>query len=120
MTKQKAKYTDLPPAARNFATRHTAVWQAYETLGEAAAEAGPLDARTRRLVKLALAIGAQAQGAASSHARRGKADGASLADMHHVAALAVTTLGLPAAVRAMAWIDAALEKRPARQRKSGS
>lgn len=97
----------LPQAARNFARRHKAVWQAYETLGAAAAMAGPLDARTRRLVKLALAIGAQAQGAAKSHARRAKADGLSQAEMHHVAALAVTTLGLPAAVRAMAWMDEA-------------
>lgn len=117
MTKQKAKHAVLPPAARNFATRQKAVWKAYETLGEAAAEAGPLDARARRLVKLALAIGAQAQGATSSHARRAKADDVGLAEMHHVAVLAVTTLGLPAAVRAMAWIDAALEKAPARKRK---
>lgn len=117
MAKHKSKPADLPPAARNFAARHKAVWTAYETLGAEAAAAGPLDARTRRLVKLALAIGAQAQGATSSHARRAKADGASLAEMHHVAALAVTTLGLPAAVRAMAWIDAALEKTPARKRK---
>ncbi|MFN4276272.1 MAG: carboxymuconolactone decarboxylase family protein [Ferrovibrio sp.] len=99
--------SSLPPAARTFATRHKAVWQAYEALGAAAAESGPLDARMRRLVKLALAVGAQAQGAAKSHARRAKADGVSQADMHHLAALAVTTLGLPAAVRAMAWMDEA-------------
>jgi alkylhydroperoxidase/carboxymuconolactone decarboxylase family protein YurZ len=117
MTKQKAKHAELPPAARTFATRHKTVWKAYEALGAATAEAGPLDARTRRLVKLALAIGAQAQGATSSHARRGKADGASRSEMHHVAVLAATTLGLPAAVRAMAWIDAALEQVPARKRK---
>jgi alkylhydroperoxidase/carboxymuconolactone decarboxylase family protein YurZ len=115
--KSESKGASLPAAARNFASRHRAVWESYETLGEAAAKSGPLDARTRRLVKLALAIGAQAQGAASSHARRGKADGASLADMHHVAALAVTTLGLPAAVRAMAWIDAAIEPKTAKRKK---
>ncbi|WP_374302353.1 carboxymuconolactone decarboxylase family protein [Ferrovibrio sp.] len=107
MVKRPAPSASLPPAARNFAARHKAVWQAYETLGEAAAKSGPLDARTRRLVKLALAIGAQAQGAAKSHARRAKADGVSQAEMYHLAALAVTTLGLPAAVRAMAWMDEA-------------
>ncbi|WP_374631169.1 carboxymuconolactone decarboxylase family protein [Ferrovibrio sp.] len=111
-----AAKTDLPPAARNFATRHAQIWAAYETLGAAAAKAGPLDARTRRLVKLALAIGAQAQGAASSHARRAREEGASTADMYHVAALAVTTLGLPAAVRAMAWIDGAIEQKPAKRK----
>lgn len=115
--KSKTDKTALPPAARHFAKRHDAVWSAYETLGAAAAKAGPLDARTRRLVKLALAIGAQAQGAASSHARRAREDGASLADMYHVAALAVTTLGLPAAVRAMAWIDGALDAKAAKRKK---
>lgn len=114
--KAKAGRTGLPPAARNFARRHAQIWASYESLGAAAAKAGPLDARTRRLVKLALAIGAQAQGAASSHARRAAADGASTADMYHVAALAVTTLGLPAAVRAMAWIDGALDRKPAKRK----
>ncbi|HZS32126.1 MAG TPA: carboxymuconolactone decarboxylase family protein [Methylomirabilota bacterium] len=41
---------------------------AYEALGAAAA--GPLDGRTRELVKLALAIGARLEGAVHAHVRR--------------------------------------------------
>lgn len=117
MMKNRTGKVNLPPAARKFAKRHPDIWASYEMLGEAAAKAGPLDARMRRLVKLALAIGAQAQGAANSHARRAKDDGASVADMYHVAALAVTTLGLPAAVRAMAWIDTAIDAKAVDKKK---
>ena len=37
--------------------------KALQALGEASSEAGPLDAKTRRLVTLALAIGAHSEGA---------------------------------------------------------
>jgi len=47
----------IPSGARRLAEGFPEVWNAYAQLGEACAEAGPLNARTRRLVKLALAIG---------------------------------------------------------------
>ena len=61
---------DLPSGAGRLADRHSKVWAAYEQLGEAVAEGGPLDAKTRRLVKLALAIGCSSEGAVHSHVRR--------------------------------------------------
>ncbi|WP_414687912.1 carboxymuconolactone decarboxylase family protein [Mycobacterium sp.] len=67
-------------------------------------EAGPLDVRTKRLVHLALAIGADSHGAVHSHARRGLAEGLSAAELEHVALLAVTTLGWPQAVKGITWI----------------
>ncbi len=48
---------NLPSGAGKVADAHPEVWQAFAALGKACAEAGPLDARTRRLVKLALAVG---------------------------------------------------------------
>ena len=53
---------DLPSGAGRLADFHPKVWAAYEHLGEAVAEGGPLDARTRRLIKLALAIGCSSEG----------------------------------------------------------
>ena len=41
------------------------------TLGQACAEAGPLDAKTRELVKLGTAVGGRLEGAVHAHARRG-------------------------------------------------
>ena len=53
MTEEK-----LPSRAGQFAYEHPEIWETFQGLGNARAEAGPLDDRTRRLVKLALAAAA--------------------------------------------------------------
>ena len=94
----------LPPKVRQFAERQSELFEAYQALGKACAQSGPLDERTRRLVKLALAIGARSEGAVHSHARRALEEGMSPSELQHVAALAIPTLGFPAAMAAMTWI----------------
>ncbi|WP_168713240.1 carboxymuconolactone decarboxylase family protein [Cochlodiniinecator piscidefendens] len=61
---------------------------AYCDLGKACANAGPLSDRERRLVKLALAIGAALEGAIHSHTRRARAEGIENAALDQVALLA--------------------------------
>lgn len=97
--------TELPGAAGQVAAEKPALWTALQKLGEAANEAGPLDARTRRLVNLALAIAADSEGATHSHTRRALSEGVSADELHHVAYLAVTTLGWPHAIRGLTWIQ---------------
>ena len=97
--------TELPPSGAGvFARDFPEVWAAYEALGKAAAESGPLDARTRRLLKLALALGAGSEGAVHSHTRQGLAEGLSAREVKQVAVLAITTLGFPAAMAGFSWI----------------
>jgi alkylhydroperoxidase/carboxymuconolactone decarboxylase family protein YurZ len=100
-----AEGTELPPAARRIAADHPEIWKAYAALGEACGDAGPLDPATRRLVKLALAIGAGLEGGVHSHVRRGLAEGVSAEELRHVALLAIPTLGFAASSRAMSWIE---------------
>ena len=95
---------DLPQAPLHIAEDHPDVWAALQHLGAAVSEAGPLDARTKRFVHLALAIGADSHGAVHSHARRGLAEGLAADELEHVAFLAATTLGWPQAVRGIMWI----------------
>ena len=64
----------LPGAAGKVAREKPELWEAFQQLGTATAEAGPLDERTRRLVNLALAIGADSEGATHSHCRRALAE----------------------------------------------
>jgi alkylhydroperoxidase/carboxymuconolactone decarboxylase family protein YurZ len=91
--------TKLPPSrAGDIARKVPEVWNAYANLGKAVAEAGPLDDRTRRLIKLALAIGARSEGATHSHARQALEAGIEPEALRQVALLAITTLGFPAAV----------------------
>ena len=96
--------SDLPSPADDIAQEFPDVWSAYSALGEAGAEAGPLTERERRLVKLALAIGAASEGAVHSHARRAAAEGINMASLEQVALLAIPTLGFPRAAAAFSWI----------------
>lgn len=99
-----ATNTDLPKAVDEFCNTYPKVWETFNKLGNLCHEAGPLDAKTRCLVKLALSIGAGLEGATHSAVRKARSAGVSADDMQHVALLAITTLGFPSAMRGMAWI----------------
>jgi alkylhydroperoxidase/carboxymuconolactone decarboxylase family protein YurZ len=112
MKKKSVKPAHLPSGAGELARRHPDIWESYAQLGQRCADAGPLDAPTRHLIKIALAAGAGSEGAVHSHVRRGLAEGLTAEQVRHVALLAVTTLGLPGAVRTMTWIDDMLIGKP--------
>lgn len=95
---------DLPDVPSTLAAEHPDVWEAYSELGAACVEAGPIDGETKRLVKLALAVGAGSEGAVHSHVRRGLEEGVDPAALEHVATLAIPTLGFPDAMAARSWI----------------
>jgi alkylhydroperoxidase/carboxymuconolactone decarboxylase family protein YurZ len=98
----------LPGVYVKFRNDYPAVAAALDGLGEAADAAGPLDERTARLVKLGLAIGGAAEGSVRSNARKALAAGATTQEIRHVALLAVTTCGFPAAIAGMGWVDEVL------------
>jgi len=105
MTKKMTPASELPSAARRVADEQPKLWQALQALGEAANEAGPLDARTRRLINLAFAIGSDSEGATHSHTRRALAEGVTADELQQVAYLGITTLGWPHAIRGLTWIQ---------------
>jgi alkylhydroperoxidase/carboxymuconolactone decarboxylase family protein YurZ len=86
-----------------------AVWENYSALGKAVSEAGGLDARTRRLLKLAMTIGAGSEGAVHSHVRRAQEEGLAAAEIRQVVLLAITTLGFTAAMAAYSWVNDILD-----------
>ncbi len=96
--------TDLPAPYTRIREEFPEVAAAYDALGSAAHEAGPLDDKTRQLIKLALAIGAQLEGATHAHARRSLEAGITPEEIKHVVILAMTTLGFPATVKAYTWV----------------
>jgi alkylhydroperoxidase/carboxymuconolactone decarboxylase family protein YurZ len=102
---KEASMTELPGAAAKVAQQLPALWRAIQALGEEAGKAGPLDARTRRLIHLAFAIASDSEGATHSHTRRALDEGVSAEELHHVAYLAVTTLGWPHAIRGLTWVQ---------------
>jgi alkylhydroperoxidase/carboxymuconolactone decarboxylase family protein YurZ len=96
---------DLPSSVTSFENSHPAVWQTFARLGEACHEAGPLDEKTRRLVKLGIAVALRHQGAVHSAARNARKCGATQEELEHVVILAITTIGWPAAHAALTWIE---------------
>jgi alkylhydroperoxidase/carboxymuconolactone decarboxylase family protein YurZ len=96
---------DLPSGAGEVAAAYPDVWKAYAALGKACSQAGPIDGRTARLVKLALAVGALSEGAVHSHTRRALEEGLTKEELKQVALLAIPTLGFPQGVKALTWIE---------------
>ena len=94
----------LPRSITDFQRRHATVWDAFEQLGRACHESGPMDEKTRRLVKLALAVALRHEGAVHSATRNALRSGVTPEEMEQVVILAITTIGWPAANAAMTWI----------------
>jgi alkylhydroperoxidase/carboxymuconolactone decarboxylase family protein YurZ len=99
----------LPDVYLGFREDYPAVAAALDGLGEAIDGAGPLDERSARLVKLGLAVGALAEGAVKSNARKALAAGASADEVRQVGMLAITTCGFPSAIAGIGWIDEVLQ-----------
>jgi len=109
----KKKVSKPPALHRQFVRRFPHLGEAWDLVNEEGA-AGPLDAKSQRLLKLAIAIGAMREGAVHSGVRKARDVGATLAEMEQVVALAASTIGLPASVAAWSWVkeEAAGKKRP--------
>ena len=59
----------LPSAYTQFQRDFRRVWSAYDRLGTAVHQEGPLEAKVRELVKLGIAIGGRLEGAVKAHTR---------------------------------------------------
>jgi len=95
----------VPARYLQFQKRYPKVFQAYDALGAATAEAGPLTEKTRALVKLAIAAGGQMEGAVHSHTRRALEAGCSAEEIYHLVLLGTTTLGFPTMMKILSWVD---------------
>lgn len=99
---------NLPKPFENFTREFPEIGEAFEQLGEACHQNAAFDEKTRRLVKLALAVGAGLEGGTHSAVRQALAAEATNKEIKSVAILAITTLGFPAAMRALTWINDSL------------
>lgn len=97
-----------PRAYERFVARYPRLGQAWELINQAGEE-GPLDERTCRLIKLAIAIGALREGAVHSSVRKALGLGISQEEIEQVVALAASALGLPATVMVYTWVQEILE-----------
>ncbi|HSE21354.1 MAG TPA: carboxymuconolactone decarboxylase family protein [Pyrinomonadaceae bacterium] len=87
---------ELPKPVEDFRSDYVEVSKALTELGDKCHNSGPLDEKTRRLLKLALCTGAGLEGGTHSAVRNALASGCSSEEIRHVAVLETSTIGLPA------------------------
>jgi len=98
-----AKKGGPPKTYKTFIKRYPALGRAWEAMREAETR-GPVDEKTRRLIKLGIALGGMKEGAVHSGVRKAVEAGASRAEIEQVVALAASTLGLPSTVAVYSWV----------------
>jgi 4-carboxymuconolactone decarboxylase len=81
------------------------LFKAAEALGQAAREAGPLDAKATQLVQLGAACALRSEGGVHSHVRRAHAAGATPDEIYHAIVALTSTIGFPTMVAAVTWAD---------------
>jgi len=103
--------TKPPKRFQRFQEEFAKVADAYDRLGTAVHEAGPLDEKTRALVKLAISTGARLEGAVHAHVRKALAVGIRPEELKQVVLLSLPTIGLPSMMAAMSWVEDILEEK---------
>lgn len=100
----------IPKRFKKFNKDYPEIGDAYRQLGDATHAAGPLDDKTRALIKIGLSTGAKMEGALHSHVRKALEAGCTADEIRHAVLLALPTLGFPSMMAAMSWVDDVLDK----------
>ncbi len=103
--------SQLPKRFKKLQEDYPEVATAYELLGKAVHSSGPIDDKTRALIKLAISTGAGLEGAVHSHTRKAIELGISKEEIRQTVLLALPTIGLPSTMAAMSWVDDILNKK---------
>jgi 4-carboxymuconolactone decarboxylase len=101
----------LPKRFKKFQKDFPEVAKAYEELGTAVHKSGPLNEKTRALIKLAISTGAGMEGAVHSHTRKAIEAGCTKSEITQTVMLALPTIGFPATMAAMSWVEDIIEKK---------
>lgn len=100
----------IPKPYTQMKETHPGLLDTYESLVDHCAKAGPLDAKTVAMCKLATSMAAGLEGAAHSHTRKALEAGCTAAELEHIAILGTPTLGFPAMMRNRSWVRDVTEK----------
>jgi len=99
-----------PRSWQRLSEEYSDVVAAYDILSDVCRHAGPLDQSTVALVKLAVSVGRGAGRTVHSHAKKALRAGADPQALRQIALVALPTVGLPAALDALRWIDESIHE----------
>ncbi len=103
--------SNLPKRFERFLKDYPEIAVAYETLGDAIHREGSLTEKERVLVKLAISAGAKMEGAVHAQVRKALKAKLTKQEIRQVALLSIPTIGFPASMAVMSWIDDILDKK---------
>lgn len=95
----------LPKPYIDFKEYFPELAQAFEKLGVCCKEAGPLDARSARMVKMGMAVATGSRGGIKSQARKAMGEGFTIDELRHAAVLAMPSIGFAPVIAAIGWIN---------------
>ncbi len=102
--------TYLPGIYKEFQQQFPDIAKAYDELALKCHSWGPLDEKTRRLIKLGIAMGLNSEGGVRSHTRRALEEGIAVDEIRHAVLLTFTTAGFPTMIAALKWVEEVIEK----------
>ncbi len=100
---------EIPRRYARLKNDYPEVFDAYEKLGTAVHSVGSLDEKTRALIKLAISATAKSEGAVHSHTKKALDSGLSKDEIRQTILLALPSIGLPATMAALSWVDDILD-----------
>ena len=98
----------LPEHFTKFVNKYPEIWDGHQRLTEACANSGPLDRKTRELIKVAIAGTANQETAVERHAVMAVQEGAKEEEVYHAILMLITTVGFPRAAATLKWAERAL------------
>lgn len=111
MQRKKIISRKRPTHYSKFLKTYPEVAESYTDLSNAVKKTGPLNTKTRALIKLGISIGLKHEGAVHSHTRKSLEAGATHEEIRQAAILSLTTIGFPSMMAALSWVNDVLEPR---------
>ena len=100
---------NIPEHYEKVKKYHPDYLEAVERLGILAKKSGPVDEKTTQLIQLAASIAIRSEGATHSHTRRALESGATKEEIRHAVLILTTTIGFPAVMAGMTWVNDVLD-----------
>ena len=94
---------NVPATFKSFIGKFPALGNAHENIARAVDAAGPVEPKTRELIKMGICMGAGLESAFRSHVRRAIAHGATPSEIEQTVLMAMNTVGFPRTVAAWQW-----------------
>ena len=101
----------IPKTFLDFKEKFPEIIEYYDKLADKTHTIGPLDDKTRRLIKLTYAIAIGSEGGTHAQVRKALKNAISEEEIYQTVLLGLTTIGFPRTHAAFTWVNDVLYKK---------